>query len=160
MTTPTNSPVMNNAAMAGCLGGMASGRQTILSVVDPGDLVQPADFASAVAVAETFAVEEQVALGASFAEEGPSAPGAYFTGLGNSGTTTVAASAEEENAQQSLPAAMMLFAMASFDNQPVPSNANGQITEDYFEAQANGVSAPFVNATFNASATGPYFYTL
>jgi hypothetical protein len=39
--------------------------------------------------------------------------------------------------------------MASFDNQANPSDANGTITDGYFLAQANAISAAFVGAVFS-----------
>jgi hypothetical protein len=151
----TNSPVTNNAAMAGCLGGMASGRQPVIDAA--GAVMQPGDFAPQVATSETFAAEEQAALGGSFAGSVPT----YFSGMGNAGVTAIASAGSHTlaNAFQTLPVAMMILAMASFDNQPNPSNANGQVTAGYFAAQANAVSSVFANATVQAGSGGPLFWT-
>jgi hypothetical protein len=152
----TNSPITNNAAMAGCLGGMASGRQPVVDAA--GTVMQPADFALQVATSETLAVEEQVALGASFATAG-GLP-AYFTNTGNVGASLpaslAAGTAAEANAYSTLPVAMMLLGMASFDNQPNPSDATGTITDGFFAAQANAFSSVFAYAVFNNHASGGF----
>jgi hypothetical protein len=151
----TNSPVTNNAAMAGCLGGMASGRQPVIDAA--GEVMEPSDFAAQVTTSETYAAEEQSALGGSFAGSVPT----YFSGMGNTGVTATASTGSHTlaNAFQTLPVAMMILAMASFDGQPNPSNANGQVTVGYFAAQANAVSSVFANAVVEAGVTGPLFWT-
>jgi hypothetical protein len=150
----TNSPITNNAAMAGCLGGMASGRQPQPVASDGvGGNLEPVDFAPQVATAITLAEEEQVALGASFVTAG-GAP-AYFTNVGAGGATLPAdlatGTAAEANAFQTIPAATMLLCMSSFDNQPNPSDANGTITEGYFLAQANAISSVLAALLTSAS---------
>jgi len=149
----TESPVINNGAMGGCLGGMASGRQPVVDA--DGDLVRQSDFASQIALAVTYAAEEQVALGASFGGSVPT----YFSDIGSGNVTEIASTGSftDANAFQTLPAAIMILAMASFDNQGVLADTSGQVPESYFAAQANAVSSVFANATVNSQSIGGGF---
>jgi hypothetical protein len=114
--------------------------------------MQPADFAPQVTTAVTYAGEEVIAIAETFLALGStpaylsdleSAPGVTQVASGGPATNVIA------NGFQSIPAALMILGMASFDNQPNPSDANGQITAAFFAAQANAVSSIFGNMVFN-----------
>ena len=145
----TFNPVLFNAAAAGYCAGVMSRRLALLELdFDP---IEPADFATVVTAAFTFASEVDALINAASGTY-PGNVGLLITAGEGGNVTVVPGNAAQANAAESLPDALVFIAKAAWEGRGLPLDATQTpFSATDYQPVANAVVALFLEFAANCN---------